>query len=743
LAALRFDTRASHPSHLHSARQQHGDNIITTTHSIHIHVLTALVTRTSCLAFMSAAVAPYGAGSRRSRMATGSIGHVPAPTFAEYVDDPFLDHRRDEADASRTQERDMADLIQRAPSPGVSQCSPAQQSQPPAQCIAVRPALTHRLFSHHLHVRALAKLQRDRLLSGPMIDIYVGESKRHWALHRNLLCHHSEALENELLGDANGNTRKDRLDLPDHDPAGFELLVKWLYQGSLDDVSDMADENQKYDYAVSCHKLYLLCERFSMTQLKNVAMDQYRKGLHEAELVPDPDEIDAIYRKSPVGSPFRRLMTRIAARQIMDPANERDVETYRECFTNNPDFAIDLVKAIRSGTGGMLFDDPTDKGNECLYHDHEAAPNCYVKEKLRGKQAKKRTAQSSVKSVPYINSVQPNRPPLPHLQTEPPPHSPLPPPPPARPHGKNPLRRCLTSPASSTVGTSKEMAVATQPPNPDAFRDREKDMERLRKVTPPDRKRLERFQVNGTRTYEPYPALDERLQSLEDRHRLMKDSQVIDGVDGEGQGGPVQPLYQTPLRRGIWEWAKGGAGRGSTIGPIPETPDDFGMPSADSEKNDLYSEEQVATSKVTVFGLSHSHINPSPSFSQTKRSSDELVAASSANTTPATLNRPTEQWKNGKQVMPQPMSDHSSPLTPETPTPAQRQRDVSVDANGTPSKNAVARENSEVAEHVSNGASQKSSSTTQASDPPHLRTFKVTLAPNMLSPARNSPGAAK
>lgn len=242
-----------------------------------------------------------------------------------------------------------------------------------------------------------------------MIDIYVGESKRHWALHRNLLCHHSETLENELLGDANGNTRKDRLELPDHDPAGFELLVKWLYQGSLDDVSDMADENQKYDYAVSCHKLYLLCERFNMTQLKNVAMDQYRKGLHEAELVPDPDEIDAIYRKSPTGSPFRRLMTRIAARQIMDPANERDVETYRECFTNNPDFAIDLVKAIRSGTGGMLFDDPTDKGNECLYHDHEAAPNCYVKEKLRGKQEDRPV----IRQIGPLHKLRPAEPPSP------------------------------------------------------------------------------------------------------------------------------------------------------------------------------------------------------------------------------------------------------------------------------------------------------------------------------------------
>ncbi|KAF1850583.1 uncharacterized protein K460DRAFT_18091 [Cucurbitaria berberidis CBS 394.84] len=322
---------------------------------------------------------------RRSRMAHGSIGDVPAATYAEYVDDPFL-LLPDDQDASATSSEEEDRYLEGAPPVEAVSTELAQKPAPPSRCIALRPALTHRLYSHRLHVRAKAKLQRDRLLSGPMIDIYVGESRRHWSLHRNLLCHHSEQLEAELEGDADGHNRKDKLELPDYDPAGFELLVKWLYQGKLDDVSDMPDTNQKYDYAVSCHKLYLLCDRFDMAQLKNVAMDQYRKGLNQAELVPDADEIDDIYRKSPTGSPFRQLMTRIAARQIMDPGSDRDVETYRQCFENNPDFAVDLVKAIRIGTGGMLFEDPTDPGNECEYHDHEDGPNCHIKGKAKAKQ---------------------------------------------------------------------------------------------------------------------------------------------------------------------------------------------------------------------------------------------------------------------------------------------------------------------------------------------------------------------
>jgi hypothetical protein len=314
----------------------------------------------------------------RLRMASGNIGHVPAATFAEYVDDPFFQRSPGDGahDDEMSQEEDYAQSV-------ASDADAHHAPRPP--CLAVRPALAHRLYSHRLHVRAKAKLQRDRLLSGPMIDIYVGDARRRWTLHRNLLCHHSEQLEVELEGTGN-HDRKDTLELPDYDPAGFELLVKWLYQGKLDDVSDLADANQKYEYAVSCHKLYLLCDRFDMPQLKNVAMDQFRKGLNEAELVPDADEIDEIYRKSPIGSPFRRLMTKIAARQIMDPDSDRDVETYRQCFENNADFAIELVNAIRQGTGGMLLADPTDKGNECEYHDHEDGPNCNIKGKGKGKQ---------------------------------------------------------------------------------------------------------------------------------------------------------------------------------------------------------------------------------------------------------------------------------------------------------------------------------------------------------------------
>jgi hypothetical protein len=213
-----------------------------------------------------------------------------------------------------------------------------------------------------------------RLLSGTMLDIYVGPQRRHWSLHRNLLCHHSPYLASRL------HTSTSKIDLPTDDPAGFELLIKWLYQGKLDDVENLADPYAKYDYAVACYKLYLLCIKWEMNDAKNAAMDCYRAALASARLVPDADEIAQIYESVPPTDPMRVLVVRIAARQIMDPENEKDAEDYRQCFEigGKGDFAVELVNAIRRGTGGLLLEDPTEDSDDagvpgrgkCEYHEH-------------------------------------------------------------------------------------------------------------------------------------------------------------------------------------------------------------------------------------------------------------------------------------------------------------------------------------------------------------------------------------
>ena len=248
---------------------------------------------------------------------------------------------------------------------------------------------------------------RHRLLSGPLVDIIVGSGAavRTWTLHRNLLAYHSVYLAQRLgggdaissadsgygssgAGDASpdghpspdrtpdrGKAPAPRLDLPDDAPHAFELLLKWLYQGALDDVAALDTPEQKWEHAFACQQLYALAERLGLRAVKNAAIDQFRAGCFEAGLVPGPEEMGPIYASTPPGSPFRTLVSRIAARQIMDPETKRDAATYRGCFGEHVDFAVDVMNAIREESGGKLLRDPTEGGG-CAFHEHEDGDEC-------------------------------------------------------------------------------------------------------------------------------------------------------------------------------------------------------------------------------------------------------------------------------------------------------------------------------------------------------------------------------
>ena len=209
-----------------------------------------------------------------------------------------------------------------------------------------------------------------------MVNIYVGSSNRHWMLHENLLKHHTSYFEENTTTDDKGERS---VRLPDDDPAAFEMLTKYLYQGQIDDVISLPSE-KKWGHAENCQKLYFLCERLGLHQLKNCAIDQFRKACFDSGLVPGPEEMKPVYDCTSSRSPFRLLVSHIAARQIMDPDSENTALTYRMCFEGSPDFAVDVINAIREGAGGTLFKDPThDIG--CYYHDHRDNEQCSQKRK--------------------------------------------------------------------------------------------------------------------------------------------------------------------------------------------------------------------------------------------------------------------------------------------------------------------------------------------------------------------------
>ncbi|KAF2201970.1 hypothetical protein GQ43DRAFT_431171 [Delitschia confertaspora ATCC 74209] len=499
-----------------------------------------------------------------------------------------------------------------------------------------------------------------------------------------------------------------------------------MYQGKLDEVSDIADPQQKYEYAVSCYKLYLLCDRFDMPELKNVAMDQYRKGLNEAGLVPDAGEINEIYRKSPIASPFRRLMTKIAARQIMDPDSETDVESYRGCLEENPDFAVGLLKAIKEGTGGILFDDPT-SGNGCEFHNHEGRPNCHIKGKGKVKQGPKTPLRrvpvpQSSNFDPFVNTAPRHHHHhlSPALQTLPSRQ--------ARLHrdGVGPLRRSKTTPAVPTMLALTETTMAIHPMSP---RDQ---MDKFRLITPAEKRLSSPPLAEEKQELHPQTALDEHPQNSEEgpsRLPLLRSQSTREPRDKSGLDHAADPRSPRPLRlssydsTGLFEWTKLGTGRWGIVGRMSHP--DWKGPTIESSKTAAAAvgvdntPEHIRSIAESLDDYSLSSITPTQPKNEGRATSLATVKTEGLGIAPTTLGSPLFAETRGS-------SDtlfESSPWTP-SPKPLQTASRPNDAPHSTPTSTP----------------SKPSNAARKTSNPNNLPKYKIALTNSLLSHATRSPG---
>ena len=231
------------------------------------------------------------------------------------------------------------------------------------------------------------------------------------------------------------------------------------------------------------------------------------------------------------------------------------------------------------------------------------------------------------------------------------------------------------------MGTSTETGIASHPPSPDAT----KDWEKLKKAITPEKPQ------------QALPAPDEHHPSSEGGSHQQQHE-----VEGENVTNGVP-------RRGIWEWARAGTGRLNIIGRLPhpewkgpasaskaegvvvngaqgygkttESHDDFAIPSATAtEPNNIERQETAVTAKIEGLGISPLTLLNSPNdFSQTKHSSDDLIANASETTgSPSPMIMTHGAWTNGDDTTPT-GSKPASPTTPDTPTPPQRRSDSIMD----------------------------------------------------------------
>lgn len=143
-----------------------------------------------------------------------------------------------------------------------------------------------------------------RYMSDDMVDIYIGDERQKFRLHRNLLCERSEFFRASFRGHFK-EAGVQELVLPEDSVGSFELLVEWLY-GAL---TSIPTEDNFLTYL----DLVILANKLCLEHLQNEAMDLVLRFFRLSPPAMSAHTIRSIYCHTTAGDPLRRFMIRCVA----------------------------------------------------------------------------------------------------------------------------------------------------------------------------------------------------------------------------------------------------------------------------------------------------------------------------------------------------------------------------------------------------------------------------------------------
>jgi BTB/POZ domain len=103
----------------------------------------------------------------------------------------------------------------------------------------------------------------NRLSSSEIVKVYVGNERKLYNLHKNVLCRESPFFQGCLKGEF-PEGRTNEVTLNDDNPDAFDLFIGWIY---THEIAPPADKKIKFD------EVYVLADKFSMEAFKNAITD--------------------------------------------------------------------------------------------------------------------------------------------------------------------------------------------------------------------------------------------------------------------------------------------------------------------------------------------------------------------------------------------------------------------------------------------------------------------------------------
>lgn len=208
--------------------------------------------------------------------------------------------------------------------------------------------------------------QTYRAAPAALIDIYVGRKRKHYRVHRELLF--SKSAELEELCSRHTDARDGSVYLRNEFPGAFDLLVNWLYRGTITPVDGMAPL-----WAWAGHgELYSLAERWGMTDVQNGIMDRIMQQCLPRHVRLGAEHIRLALASMKPHSPLRRFIIELTAHffETSHPFYER--KAWLDFANIGGDFMCDVLLIMKMSRGVVY---PASKPY-CDFHVHEDGKRC-------------------------------------------------------------------------------------------------------------------------------------------------------------------------------------------------------------------------------------------------------------------------------------------------------------------------------------------------------------------------------
>ena len=173
-----------------------------------------------------------------------------------------------------------------------------------------------------------------------MVNIYVGPSKRHYAVHQNLICSISPFFDSAINGPF-AEAKNKEVTLPEDDVMAFDMLVVQIYTGNVPNF--IVNKNSVAINLIVFY--YPLLDKLMVPDFYKIeAMDKYIRSVLELSLLPSPFTTARALRETDENDPFHKLQLEIAVYRYCFSKNNEDGHLER-CLEGCSD--VDKIEMIR------------------------------------------------------------------------------------------------------------------------------------------------------------------------------------------------------------------------------------------------------------------------------------------------------------------------------------------------------------------------------------------------------------